>query len=509
MSDHIVLSPVTRIEGHLSVHVETEKRGSGDSIHVKEARCEGEMFRGLEKILEGRDPLDAQQITQRICGVCPISHGLASIHAQEMIYGMRPNNNGRILQTLIQAANYLQSHVLHFYHLAALDFVDVKAILKYSGKSGLLLSLKDWIEKAIASKDVFPGAPFLPRFEANYIKDLDVNVSLLSHYAQALEIRKICHEMGAVFGAKLPHSTALIPGGCTQTPTLERIVAYTSRLKQVLSFIRDVYIPDILEVAKEFPQYFDIGRGSGNFLCLGVFVKNDAGEKHIRPGALIDGRWEPLNESAIQEQVRYSWYTPASGEHPARGDTLPASDKSEAYSWIKAPRYRGKVMEVGPLARVMVNYHDPEESDFKKEIGNTLNALKLPPEKMISVLGRHVSRGIEAFWLARQALKWTEELDIDGSPARDFEISQRGSGYGLTEAPRGALGHWMTIENYRIKKYQCIVPTTWNCSPRDNEGQFGAVEQAIQGTLIDNPSQPIEIGRIVRSFDPCIACAVH
>jgi ferredoxin hydrogenase large subunit/hydrogenase large subunit len=315
--------------------------------------------------------------------------------------------------------------------------------------------------------------------------------------------------MGAVFGARLPHSTALIPGGCTQTPTLERVMAYSARLKRVMGFIRDVYMPDMLQVAQAFPQYFEIGRGCGNFLCFGVFLKNDSGEKYIRPGTLIEGRWEALDEKAIQEQVRYSWYAPMSGVHPSMGETAAAPNKNGAYSWIKAPRYRGKVMEVGPLARVMVNYHDSGESEYKKEIENVLTALKVPPEKMTSVLGRHVSRGLETYWLARQALKWLDELSIDEMPARDFEIPKNGSGYGLTEAPRGALGHWLTIEDYRIKRYQCIVPTTWNCSPKDDEGRPGAVEQAIAGTVIEKPSQPIEIGRIVRSFDPCIACAVH
>ncbi len=512
MSNHVTLSPVSRIEGHLSVHTETEALASGDTgdkIRVKEAWCEGEMFRGLEKILEGRDPLDAQQITQRICGVCPVSHGIASIRAQEMAYGITPNYNGRILQNLIFAANYLHSHVLHFYQLAGLDFVDVKAILKYSGRDRVLSGLKDWVMGAIASKDVFPAAPFLPRYEVDYVKDFDTNIALLAHYIEALEIRKKCDEMGAIFGARLPHSTALIPGGCTQTPTLERIASYSSRLKQVLAFIRDVYIPDILQVAKEFPQYFEIGRGCGNFLCYGVFLKNDSGEKYIRPGTLINGRWEPLDEQAIQEHVTYSRYASNPAVHPSKGDTVACADKNGAYSWIKAPRYRGNVMEVGPLARVMVNYSDPNGSDYKKEIETVLNLLKIQPEKMVSVLGRHVSRGLESFWLAKQASKWIEEISVDGISTKDFEIPRDGSGYGLTEAPRGALGHWLTIENYRIKHYQCVVPTTWNCSPRDDEKRPGAVEQAIQGTVIEKATEPIEIGRIVRSFDPCIACAVH
>ena len=218
MSSQIVLSPVTRIEGHLSVHVETEQVGSGEKARVKEARCEGEMFRGLERILEGRDPLDAQQITQRICGVCPVSHGIASIRAQEMAYGIMPNKNGRILQNLIFAANYLHSHILHFYQLAGLDFVDVTAVLKYSGKNRVLLALKSWVENAIASKQVFPAAPFLPRFEADYVKDHDVNVALLAHYVEALDIRRSCDEMGAILAQSCRIRRQLFPADARRCP---------------------------------------------------------------------------------------------------------------------------------------------------------------------------------------------------------------------------------------------------------------------------------------------------
>jgi Ni,Fe-hydrogenase I large subunit len=511
MTKTVSLSPLTRIEGHLSVHTETEPAQSGEkSLHrVVKAQCEGEMFRGLETILEGRDPLDAQQIVQRICGVCPVSHAIASVEAQEMAYGIKPSHNGRLLQNLILAANYLHSHVLHFYHLAALDFVDVKAVLKYSGADRTLTSLKAWIEKAIERKDVFPAAPFLPRYEAEYVKDLDENMALLAHYVEALEIRRICDEMGAVFGARLPHSTALVPGGCTQVPSIDRVLAYGSRLKRVHGFLRDVYLPDLTRVAKAFPSYFEIGRGCGNFLSFGVFRMDDVGGRFLRPGTLIGGKWESMDPAKITEDVGSSRFVSPSGRHPSEGQTTPDPRKSGAYSWIKAPRYQGQVMEVGPLARVLTNYHDPGNSWVKKEVDAVLASLKLEPQKLVSVLGRHVARGLESLWLAQQCFKWLDEIEIDGPPANDFSIPAKATGFGLTEAPRGALGHWIAIESHRIKRYQCIVPTTWNCSPRDDKGQPGAVEQALQGTLIDKPLEPIELGRIVRSFDPCIACAVH
>ncbi len=509
MSSTISISPLTRIEGHLAVHAKTEKVEDADGYRVTEAECHGEMFRGLENILIGRFPTDAQQITQRICGVCPISHGLASIRAQEMAYGISPSKNGRLLQNLILAANYLQSHILHFYHLAALDFVDVTAVLHYTGEQRILRDLRAWVEKALASKEVFPAAPFLPRYEVAYVKDLDRNMALLAHYVEALEMRRICHEMAAVFGARLPHSTAIVPGGCTQVPTLERIITYRSRLKQVMKFIHQVYLPDLLLVAQEFPGYFELGRGCRNFLAYGVFDMDQPGQRYIRGGAVIEGRWEKLDEQAISEDVGRSRFTQPSGLHPRVGETKPTPDKATAYSWLKAPRYRGQVMEVGPLARVLVNYHDPAEHWIRGEVDRFLSDVGVAAEKLESVLGRHVARGLESTWIGRQAFAWLDELEIGGAPAADFEIPSAGSGYGLIEAPRGALGHWLEIEDYRIKRYQCVVPTTWNCSPRDDRGTPGPVEQALHGTTVLDPAQPMEVGRIVRSFDPCLACAVH
>lgn len=511
MSTTVTLSPVTRIEGHLAVHTETEPLALGErqAYRVTQARCEGEMFRGFEQILTGRDPLDAQQITQRICGVCPVAHGIASVGAQEMAYGIRPNHNGRLTQNLILAANYLQSHILHFYVLAALDFVDVTAVLKYTGADRGLKAVKAWIEASLARKDSFPAAPFLPRFEGDYIQSADRNVALLSHYLEALEMRKVCHEMAAVFGARLPHTTALVPGGCTEKPTIERLLSYASRLNRILAFVQEVYLPDLLEVAAEFPQYFDVGRGCGNFLAYGVFPMEDTGDKKlIEPGVVIGGKWERFDPAHIAEHVAHSRYTDGQPKHPSQGETHPAPNKSNAYSWLKAPRYQGHAMEVGPLARVMCNYLAPN-SWVTKEVNDFLAQVKLPAEKLLSVLGRHVARGVEALWVGKQAMKWLDEIEIDAPAAQDFSIPQAGSGVGLTEAARGALGHWLTIEDYRIKHYQCVVPTTWNCSPRDDQGKPGPVEEALNGLTVADPAQPIEVGRVVRSFDPCIACAVH
>jgi Ni,Fe-hydrogenase I large subunit len=504
------ISPLTRIEGHLAIHLDVSD-GDGPR-RVTSARCAGEMFRGIEKILQGRDPLDAQQITQRICGVCPISHAISSVQAQEMAYGVKPTHNGRLLQNLIQASNYLQSHVLHFYHLAALDFVDIKAVLKYEGKDRTLRDLRAWVEQAVASRDVFAAAPFLPRYEVDqYVKSDEANWSLIASYAKALEIRTIAHEMAAVFGAKLPHSTSIVPTGVTQTPTIERVLAFRSRLEKISRFIEDVYVPDVVTAAKAFPDYWTVGASYGNYLSYGVFREEEnvgLGTKTFLPsGTLIAGTAAALDPQRIQEFVGNSRFSSRTGSHPFDGETVPSPQKG--YSWIKAPRYGGEPMEVGPLARLMVAYRSAQHAWLRQEVDRTLQSLDVPLEKMNSVLGRHLARALEATWIARRCRQWLDEVEIDAAPARDFNLPKTGRGFGLTEAPRGALGHWLVIDDYKISRYQCVVPTTWNCSPRDDKGVAGPVEKALEGTPISDPNQPIEAGRVVRSFDPCMACAIH
>ena len=512
MAPTVSISPLTRIEGHLAIHTQSEAIADSTACRITEAHCEGEMFRGIETILMGRDPLDAQQITQRICGVCPISHGMASLMAQEMAYGVTPTRNGRLAQNLIWAANYLQSHILHFYHLAALDFVDIKALLKYDGADPLLKSLRAWVENAVAQNQIFAGAPFLPRYEVSqYIDSNDINWQLIGHYVKALSLRTMAHEMAAVFGAKMPHSTALVPTGVTGKITVERILAYKSRLAKLTAFVDEVYWPDLLEAAKAFPTYWTIGVSYPNYLSYGAFRMEEAFGEHVRSlmpsGVVMNGQYQPLDAGKIGEYVGHSRYSSASGRHPYEAETTPAV--KNGYSWLKAPRYNEAPMEVGPLARVMVTYLAPGNEAFKKDIDATLASAKLTPDKLNSVLGRHLARGLEAKWIAQQAARWLDELEPGQPAAREFSIPATGRGVGLVEAPRGALGHWLILENHKIKRYQCIVPTTWNCSPRDDAGLPGPVEKALEGTRIEDPAQPIEAGRIVRSFDPCIACAVH
>jgi Ni,Fe-hydrogenase I large subunit len=292
-------------------------------------------------------------------------------------------------------------------------------------------------------------------------------------------------------------------------PTAERVLSYAGRLQKVRSFIDEVYIPDVVTVAQAFPSYFDVGRAAGNFLCYGVFETNDGGEKLIPPGVVIDGKWETLDPEQIAEDVGCSRYASGAPRHPKQGETKPEPQRSGAYSWLKAPRYKENPMEVGALARVVAGYLKPGESWIKREVDAFLQPLNLPVERLFSVLGRHAARALEARWVAREAQKWLDEIEIDGPATTPFELPKTGSGHGLTEAPRGALGHWISIDEYRISNYQCVVPTTWNCSPRDSRGRPGPVETALEGLEIKDATQPIEIGRVVRSFDPCIACAVH
>jgi ferredoxin hydrogenase large subunit/hydrogenase large subunit len=322
-------------------------------------------------------------------------------------------------------------------------------------------------------------------------------------------MRRLADEMAAVFAARMPHSTSIVPGGCTQAPTDERIAGYRSRLQRIGEFLQRAVLPDVAVLARAFPQYWDIGAGYGRMLCFGSFELNDAGEHFLAPGVLVGGKWEPLDPQAIAEGVACSWYSSPSKLHPSRGRTQADPHKANAYSWIKAPRYKGLAMEVGPLARILVNYHHPRNWPGRKDVDALLKVLGVGPEKLVSVLGRIACRALESAMIVRHASQWLGQLDPAGPPAQDFQRVKRGAGYGLVEAPRGALGHWLLIEDGKIAHYQCVVPTSWNCSPRDDAGQPGPLEKALEGLEVADPQHPVEAGRVVRSFDPCLACAVH
>ncbi len=501
----IVIEPITRIEGHLKIETAVE-----DGV-VKDARSSGNLFRGIELILRGRDPRDAQIITQRICGVCPQSHGIAATLNLDSAFGISEKipDNARIIRNLIQGTHMAQDHVLHFYHLAALDYVNVADVAKYDGKDSELNSVKDFISRGELG-------PFFPRYEGDYRLPPEINQQATAHYLKALEIRRLGHEMVSMLSGKIPHSVGVVPGGVTTTPTVDMITSFLWKLRRLQDFITNTYIPDVLAVAGVYSDYFNIGAGCRNFLSYGGYdleVKGPDLSQRTRlfmPGVTsADLKPGKLDTSKIAENVKHSWYEDSStGRHPSQGETKPEYGKEGAYSWVKAPRYDGKVYEVGPLARVAVNYAygDPV---VKGMVDAALAELKAPPSALFSVMGRHLARAICAKLLADNVEKWLLALKLGEPTFVEYSIPEEGIGAGLTEASRGALGHWIEIKGKKIANYQCVVPTTWNASPRDDNGNPGPMEQAIIGTKVKDKDNPFEIARIVRSFDPCLACAIH
>ncbi|MCD6219750.1 nickel-dependent hydrogenase large subunit [Candidatus Calescamantes bacterium] len=475
----IVIDPVTRIEGHLAVEVLLE------GGKVAEAKSSGTLFRGFEIILKDRDPKDATQITQRICGVCPAIHAYTSALCLDDAFGIADTipRNAQIIRNLILSSNFLQSHILHFYHLAIPDYVDLsKAIGKIS--------------------------PFFPSYQGDYRLSDETNATLASHYLQALEIRRICHEMLAIFGGKMPHNVGIVAGGVTLIPTVDRINNFKGRLKEIQSFIENVMLPDVLTISRAYQDYFEIGRGCRNFLSYGGFVLDEG--RFFKAGIVNKNMGlEELVPNNITEHVKYSWYANCeSGKTPFLEETIPAPEKEGGYSFIKSPRYKGEVYEVGPLARLMVNYLAGEER-VRRNIEPVLKELSLRIENLPSVMGRHLARSLECKLLAEAMNTWVEELAPGDPIYTEADMLEEGEGYGLAEAPRGSCGHWIRIKERKIARYQVVTPTAWNASPRDDKGQPGPMEQALLGTEVKDEKNPFEVVRIVRAFDPCLACAVH
>jgi hydrogenase large subunit len=508
----IVIDPVTRIEGHLKVEATVE---GGE---VKETKCSGTLFRGFENFLIGRDPYDAQFLVQRICGVCPTAHAMAATLNLDSAFGIADQipENGRIIRNLIQGANHIQSHIIHFYHLAALDYVDVTKVAQYDGTDPTLVSVKNFITRALDADDMSMLGPFYPRYEGDYRLLAEVDQAAVAHYVQALNIRRLAHEMSAIFSGKMPHNVAIVPGGVTELPTVQKITDFLWRLNELRQFIDNIYIPDVLAVAGAYSDYFEIGKGCGNLLSYGVFdldvrEKDLAKRRRLHTQGITSAstlKNNTLDASKITEDVKNSWYKSGSGLNPSQGKTEADPEKSGAYSWLKAPRYDSEVYEVGPLARMVVSYIAGEPT-VQQLVNDTLAQLNAGPEVLFSVLGRHAARALECKFVADKMADWVLELKPDEPVCVDYTTPSESEGMGLWEAPRGALGHWIRIKDSKIANYQCVVPTTWNASPADDKGQPGPIEQAVTGTKIKDESNPFEIVRIVRSFDPCIACAVH
>ena len=462
LSPHFVtLDPVTRIEGHLKIKVQLEL--VGNQHQVVNAWSTGTLFRGAEQILVNRHPWDAIPITQRICGVCPVSHGLAAAKALDAAAGVSIPTNARILRNLVLGANYVQSHILHFYHLAALDY--------------------------ITGPDM---APWQPAWNVDLRVDAETTATLIQHYLTALAMRRKAHEVGAIFGGRMPAPPAYVPGGFTNTVTASAKNNAATRLADLVDFIQSTYIPDVQALGAIYDDYFEIGRGPGNLLSYGVFDLNASGSQRLLARGRVENESttvQTVDVSAISEDVRRSWYADStSGLPPAAGQTTPQYPKAGAYSWLKAPRYAGAPYEVGALARMWVN------GDYREGV---------------SVMDRHVARALEALKVAQAMQTWVGQLQVGAAVYTPNSVPASATSYGLTEAPRGALGHWLQVTSSVISRYQVVTPTCWNASPRDDDGQRGPIEQALIGTPVEDPEQPLEVLRVIHSFDPCLSCAVH
>ncbi len=557
MATRVVVDPITRIEGHLRIEAEI-KDG-----RIVDAYSSGTMVRGLEIILKGRDPRDAWAFTERACGVCTTVHALASVRTVENALNIVVPPNAELVRNLMFGAQYMQDHVVHFYHLHALDWVDVVSALKADpkGTSEIAKSISRWPKSSpkyfqdvqtrikafveTGQLGIFANAYW---GHPAYKLPPEVNLLGVTHYLEALEWQREIVKVHAIFGGKNPHPNYLVGGVPCAINTeevnainMDRLAQVGTLLDQAATFVEQVYLPDLLAVASFYKDWGAIGGGLENYLAYGDLptrgYNDPSGFKF--PRGIVMGR--NLNEvvpvdandpTQIQEFISHSWYTygdgDQAGKHPWQGETRlnytgpkPPYEHLEVdkkYSWLKTPRWKGKPMEVGPLARLLVAYASGSK-EVQAEVGAALAQLKVPVGALYSTLGRTAARGIETRLVARWSKEFYAQLlsNIKNGDSRTFNNVRwdpatwpaEAKGVGLSEAPRGALAHWIVIKDGKIDNYQLVVPSTWNASPRDPQGQRSAYEAALLGTPVANPEQPLEILRTIHSFDPCIACAVH
>lgn len=539
MGNKIIIDPIPRIEGHLRIEVEVE------GGKVKNAWSSGMLFRGLEIILKGRDPRDAPLITQRSCGVCTYVHMAASAKAVDAALDVTIPKNANIIRNLIMAAQHIHDHQVHFYHLHALDWVDVVSALKADPKKTAALAdsvsnapgqgAKDFAavqNKLKAFVESGQLGPFANAYwgHSAYKLPPEANLMATKHYLDALRNQVKAAQLHAIFGAKNPHLQSVTPGGvtCGMDLNVDRISQFLFMLREQIDFIRNVYIPDVLAVASFYKDWAGIG-GCANYQAYGEFPQgpDEPGDLWQPRGWIKNKELKalPLEQEKITEEVKHSWYNDSQAAHPYHGVTEPLDqgmslgqdghlDGNGKYSWIKAPRYDGYSCEVGPLARTLVSYASGH-AETKKYVDLVLNTLGVGPEACFSTLGRTAARAINCLIIAEAAEKWTMDLieNVKGGDAKTFEPwefpDKETMGFGLTDVPRGSLGHWIVMEKGRIKNYQQVVPSTWNLGPRDEKGRLGPVEESLIGTPVADPKKPLEVLRTVHSFDPCIACAVH
>ncbi|MCK9607448.1 MAG: nickel-dependent hydrogenase large subunit [Methylomonas sp.] len=565
----VVVDPVTRIEGHMRCEVNIDE----DNI-IRNAISSGTMWRGLEVILKGRDPRDAWAFVQRICGVCTGTHALTSVRAVEDALNIKIPENANSIRNIMQLSLQAHDHLVHFYHLHALDWVNPVNALKADPNAtsalqqqispshpksspGYFRDTQNRLKKFVESGQL---GPFKNGYWTNpaYLLPPEADLLAVTHYLEALDFQKDIMKIRTVFGGKDPHPNWLVGGvpcainidgiGAVGAINMERLNLVSSIIDRTITFIDQVYIPDLLAIAQFYKGWMYGGGLSGTSLLAYGDIPDKANDYSasnlLMPrGAIINGDLTKVHEvdltdpEQIKEFVPHSWYSypdEAIGLHPWDGITEPnykigpntkgdrthikELDEAAKYSWIKAPRWRGHAMEVGPLARYVVGYAQGNK-EITEQINFVLKTLDVPVSALFSTLGRTAARGLEAQWAAGKMRYFMDKM-IANIKAGDLATANverwdpetwpsSVKGVGFTEAPRGALGHWLKIEDSKIANYQCVVPTTWNGSPRDQQGNIGAFEAALMNTKVERPEEPVEILRTLHSFDPCLACSTH
>ena len=454
MNKRIVINPLTRISGFMEIDVMVENH------QVTEAKVKGNLFRGFEQMLIGRNPFDAVYFTQRICGICSAAHSMASSMALEDALNIEPMEQGKYLRDIIHCCEFLQNHIRHFYQYTIPDFVKIEQ------------------------------NPLFQSDHADFRLPKAISERISRHYFDSLAISRLAHQMLAVLGGKAPHNHGVFIGGVTTQATAEKVVHLDSVLQKVAQFIEEKMIPDVYDLAHYYSDYFHLGKGYGNLLTYGAFHHyKELGTLYVDPLAAKAGAVETFDERNIREKIDHSYFTGENDSYaPAEEAVAPDMEKEGAYSWVKAPRYNDLPYEVGPLARLILC----GEYDDK-----------------VSAMDRTIARALEAKKIAAIMKTLLRQLIPDVDVQRKYELPDAAAGRGLVDTTRGALGHWLRIEDKKLSYYQIITPSTWDFSTRDGDGYRGVAEQALIGTPIQNPDSPAEIGRILRSFDPCMSCATH
>ena len=532
----IVIDPITRIEGHLRAEVEIDEEGI-----VKEAYVSGQLFRGIEIILKERDPRDAGLLAGRICGVCTNSHFRGAVSAVEDAYDIQAPQNAKIIRDLMSLALFIQDHVVHFYHLHLLDFVDVTQALEadpkmtsktaqlyssepYANSNAHYIAVKEKLAKFVNSGRL---GPFSNGYwgHSDYKFNPEENLLLLSHYLEALKFQSNISKAIAIFGAKTPHPQTIVVGGITSVADMlnpQRLNDFIFIMKEAKEFIDRAYLPDMKLLTTVYKEELKSasGRSIGNFLSVGGYAFDNENSL-FESGIIYDHDFENIqnfDEHKITEEVERAWYKDDKPYYTDLNEdgTLKTAKPDDKYSWIKAPRYDGKPMECGPLARVLISYKR-ENKFIKPFVDEFLEFCDLELLDLSSSVGRNAARAIESAYISEYIFKFINQLvenikyyDTETWTKYTFEtLPKETKGRMFLEVPRGVLSHFININDQKIENYQVIAPTTWNASPKDGKNQRGPYEEALIGIKLHDPSQPLEVLKVLHSFDPCLACAVH